>query len=66
MEDAAKRKSMVPVQHECHRRFQQWAVSKVFQKLWVILLELYDDLRGIKWIWQLLDSVCVKAPLGGT
>jgi putative transposase len=48
-----------------HRRFQQWIVSEVFQKLWVKLLEIYDDLRGIKWIWQSLDSVAVKAPLGG-
>ena len=50
----------------CHRRFQEWTVSKVFQKLWVRLLEVYDDLRGISWIWQSLDSVSIKAPLGGT
>ena len=49
-----------------HRRFQQWIVSEVFQKLWVKLLEIYDDLRGIKWTWQSLDSISVKAPLGGT
>lgn len=49
-----------------HRRFQEWTVSKVFQKLWVRLLEVYDDLRGISWIWQSLDSVSIKAPLGGT
>jgi transposase len=36
----------------CHRRFQQWTVSKVFQKLWVRLLEVYDDIKGIKWTWQ--------------
>jgi transposase len=50
----------------CHRRFQQWILTKVFQRLWVKLLELYDDLRGITWYWQSLDSVAVKAPLGGT
>ena len=50
----------------CHRRFQEWVLSNVFQKLWVRLLKLYDDLRGIKWTWQsLLDSISVKAPLGG-
>jgi transposase len=49
----------------CHRRFQEWTVSKVFQKLWVRLLEVYDDLRGISWIWQSLDSVSIKAPLWG-
>jgi transposase len=31
----------------CHRRFQEWVLSNVFQKLWVRLLKLYDDLRGI-------------------
>lgn len=50
----------------CHRRFQEWTVSKVFQKLWVRLLKVYDDLEGISWIWQSLDSVSIKAPLGGT
>jgi transposase len=49
----------------CHRRFQEWTASKVFHKLWVRLLEVYDDLRGISWIWQSLDSVSIKAPLGG-
>ena len=42
-------KSMVPVQL-CHRRFQEWTVSKVFQKLWVRLLEVYDDIKGIRWM----------------
>lgn len=50
----------------CHRRFQEWILSKVFQRLWIRLLELYDDLRGIRWKWQSLDSVSIKAPLGGT
>jgi transposase len=50
----------------CHRRFQEWTVSKVFHRLWVRLLQVYDDLRGIKWIWQSLDSISVKAPLGET
>ena len=49
----------------CHRRFQQWILTRVFQRLWVKLLELYDDLRGITWYWQSLDSVAVKVPLGG-
>jgi transposase len=50
----------------CHRRFQEWSTSKVFQKLWSRLLQVYDDLIGIRWTWQSLDSICVKAPLGGT
>jgi transposase len=49
----------------CHRRFQQWSTSKVFQKLWTRLLKEYDDVVGIQWNWHSLDSVSVKAPLGG-
>jgi transposase len=49
----------------CHRRFQEWVEAGVFQKLWMKLLERYDELRGIRWGWQSLDSLTVKAPLGG-
>ena len=51
----------------CHRRFQEWVSKRrVFEKLWIRLLEIYDDIRGIEWEWQQsLDSVSVKAPLGG-
>jgi transposase len=48
-----------------HRRFQQWVREGVFQRLWVKLLQKYDEFRGIKWRWQSLDSSSVKAPLGG-
>ena len=49
----------------CHRRFQQWSISEVFERLWTRLLRVYDNLAGIQWTWQSLDSVSVKAPLGG-
>jgi transposase len=49
----------------CHRRFQQWSSSKVFRKLWARLLKVYDEVVGIQWNWQSLDSVSIKAPLGG-
>lgn len=41
----------------CHRRFQEWVRMGVFHKLWVRLLEIYNDIHGIKWKWQSLDSV---------
>ena len=51
----------------CHRRFQQWILTKVFQRLWNRLLQVYDDVKGIGWKWwQSLDNVSIKAPLGGT
>ena len=43
-----------------------WIVSDVFRKLWIKLLERYDELKGIRWKWQQsLDSISIKAPLGG-
>ena len=50
----------------CHRSFQQWILTKVFQRSWNRLLQVYDDVKGIGWKWQSLDSVSIKAPLGGT
>ena len=49
----------------CHRRFQEWVSKRVFEKVWIRLLEIYDNIRSIEWEWQSLDSVSVKAPLGG-
>ena len=49
----------------CHRRFQNWSMYEVFKRLWTRLLRVYDDLVGIHWNWQSLDSVSLKAPLGG-
>ena len=49
----------------CHRRFQGWRQSSIFDRLWTRLLKIYDHKRGIKWNWQSLDSISVKSPLGG-
>ncbi len=49
----------------CHRRFQAWGQAGVFKRFWAKLLAGYDDRHGIRWKWQSLDSVIVKAPLGG-
>jgi len=48
-----------------HRRFQEWTAAGVFQKLWVVGLEEYDELQGIDWSWQSMDGAMTKAPLGG-
>ena len=34
-------------------------------KTWQLLLRRYDELRGIQWTWQAVDSKSVPAPLGG-
>ena len=49
----------------CHRRFQEWVELDIFKKAWIRLLKTYDDLMGIKWTWQSLDSTSIKSPLGG-
>ena len=49
----------------CHRRFQQWVQLDIFKKIWIRLLEEYDNKIGIKLIWQSLDSISIKSPLGG-
>jgi transposase len=49
----------------CHKRFQEWERAGLFGKLWEMLVAQYDELRGIRWQFQSLDSLTVKAPLGG-
>lgn len=49
----------------CHRRFQQWIQADIFKKIWMKLLEEYDNKIGIKWTWQSIDSTSIKSPLGG-
>jgi transposase len=49
----------------CHRRFQQWVQLDIFRKIWIKVLDEYDNKIGIKWIWQSLDSISIKSPLGG-
>jgi transposase len=49
----------------CHRRFQEWVKLNIFKKMWTKLLEEYDSKRGVKLIWQSLDSISIKSPLGG-
>ena len=48
-----------------HDYFQQWNKVGLFEKLWRLALEEYDELIGIDWQWQSLDGALTKAPLGG-
>ena len=49
----------------CHRRFQEWVQLDIFKRIWIRLLKIYDNKKGIKWTWQSLDSISIKSPLGG-
>lgn len=48
-----------------HKYFQEWTESGLFEKLWRLALEEYDDLVGLDWEWQSLDGAMTKSPLGG-
>lgn len=62
---------MVPREYSsgstCHRRFQTWVRAGIFERIWRVCLQHYDDLQGIDWRFQSLDSATVSAPVkGGT
>jgi putative transposase len=48
-----------------HDYFQQWTELGVFDQLWSMAVEIYDDLVGLDWQWQSVDGAMTKAPLGG-
>jgi len=48
-----------------HAYFQEWVEWGVFEKLWELALDGYDELKGIDWKWQSMDGAMTKSPLGG-
>jgi len=48
-----------------HRYFQRWVKAGVFKKMWKRCLKEYDELKGIKWEWQILDTQTVQAAVKG-
>jgi putative transposase len=48
-----------------HRRFQHWVECGAFDKIFAILVCVYDELKGVGWEWMSLDGAIVKAPKGG-
>jgi len=48
-----------------HAYFQEWVAWGVFEELWRLALEEYDNLKGIDWKWQSVDGAMSKSPLGG-
>jgi transposase len=48
-----------------HDRLKEWQQAGVFERLWKLALEYYDQERGIEWEWQACDGAMTKAPLGG-
>ena len=47
-----------------HQYFLNWQKDGFFVKLWQAGLAKFDEMEGIAWEWQSIDSSAVKAPLG--
>jgi crotonobetainyl-CoA:carnitine CoA-transferase CaiB-like acyl-CoA transferase len=39
-----------------HRRFQEWTKAGVFERLWALGLQEYDELTQIQWAYQAMDG----------
>lgn len=46
-----------------HAYFRKWERAGVFWAIWRAGLAEYDEMEGIAWSWQSIDSAITKAPL---
>jgi putative transposase len=49
----------------CHLRFSTWVRLGVFAHIMHVLVQFYENTKGIDWDWSALDAMIVKAPKGG-
>jgi putative transposase len=49
-----------------HARFQAWQQVGVFLKVMMLMVRFYARRKGIRWLWQAVDSKACPAPLGGS
>lgn len=61
----ALRETTLCASSTAHDRFQEWVAAGVFERLWAVGLERFDELVGIDWEWMSMDGAMTKAPLGG-
>ena len=48
-----------------HDRFQEWVRAGVFERLFHMALQDYEEVVGIDWSFLSMDGAMTKAPLGG-
>ena len=48
-----------------HRQLQRWIEKGIFERIWAVLVECCDELRGVSWEWQSADAAMGKARFGG-
>jgi putative transposase len=49
-----------------HRWFQRWTEEGILERMWAVLVEHCDELRGVEWKWQAADGSLGKARFGGS
>jgi transposase len=49
-----------------HRTMQRWIKLGVFDRIWAMLVEKWDELGDVDWQWQSIDCAVGKARKGGT
>lgn len=48
-----------------HEHFQRWVHAGVFEQVYLLCLEHYHALEGLRWQWQSMDGCLLTAPLCG-
>lgn len=61
----ALRETTLCASSTAHDRFQEWVAAGVFERLWAVGLERFDEWAGVDWEWMSMDGAMSKAPLGG-
>ena len=46
-----------------HERFHEWVEEGIWTELWKVVLEEYDQLKGLDWSYLSVDGSMTKAPL---
>lgn len=46
-----------------HEHFQRWVSAGVFDKIFQLNLEEYEESKGIAWEWQSMDGTLIQAPV---
>jgi transposase len=46
----------------CHRRFQEWVLGDIFDRIWKRLLKIYDTKRGIKFL-QIIINILLSTAI---
>jgi transposase len=55
-----------PDDSSVQRTFQRWVSLGLFERLWAVVLVRCEELDGVEWEWQAVDTATGKARTGGT